>query len=140
MLRGHFERTHGGDLAVIFNSKHYVFKPIELDQFLWWYLDLFLLTDIAIELLLVSLLIISGLLSWWLSLSLFALDLLELSLGLSSEETLVPINEFLVLVVQIWHLLEQEIGAQGPVELFHWELKAVLVSYRHRHVVVVFNA
>ena len=140
MLRCHFKGAYWSNLAIIFDGEDHILKSIELDQFFWWDLNLFLLTDITIELFLISILIIASIISWWLSLSLFSLDLLELPLWLSSEIALIPINMLLVLVVKIWHLLEQEITAQSPVELLHWEFEAVLVSDGDSHVVVVFDA
>jgi hypothetical protein len=140
MLRCHFKGAYWSNLAIIFDGEDHILKSIELDQFFWWDFNLFLLTDITIELFLISILIITSIISWWLSLSLFSLDLLELPLWLSSEIALIPINMLLVLVVDIWHLLEQEIIAQSPVELLHWEFKAVLVCDGYSHVVVVFDA
>jgi hypothetical protein len=140
MLRCHFKGAHWSNLTIIFDGEDNILKSIELNQFFWWNLNLFLLTDITIELLLVSILIICGIISWCLSLSLFALNLLELPLWLTGEIALISINMCLVLVVEIWHLLEQEIAAQSPVELLHWEFEAVLVSNGYSHVVIVFDA
>jgi hypothetical protein len=99
MLRCHFKGAYWSDLAIIFDGKDNILKSIELDQFFWWDLNLLLLTNITIELLLISILIIASIFSWWLSLSLFSLDLLELSLWLSSEIALIPINILFVLIV-----------------------------------------
>lgn len=141
MLGGHFESANWSNLAVIFDGEDNVLKSIQFDQFFWWNLNFFLFTDITIKFFLISIFIVSSVLSWWLSLSLFSLNwLLKFSLRLSKEVALISINILLVLIIQIWHLLEEEVVTECPVESLHWELKAVLVSDRNSNVIVVFDA
>lgn len=141
MLGGHFKSANWSNLAVIFDGEDNVLKSIQFDQFFWWNLNFFLFTDITIKFFLISIFIVSSVLSWWLSLSLFSLNwLLKFSLRLSKEVALISINILLVLIIQIWHLLEEEVVTECPVEFLHWELKAVLVSDRNSNVIVVFDA
>lgn len=141
MLGGHFESANWSNLAVIFDGEDNVLKSIQFDQFFWWNLNFFLFADITIKFFFISIFIVSSVLSWWLSLSLFSLNwLLKLSLRLSKEVALISINILLVLIIQIWHLLEEEVVTECPVESLHWELKAVLVSDRNSNVIVVFDA
>ena len=141
MLGGHFESANWSDLAVIFDGEDDILKSIQFNQFFWWNLNFFLFTDITIKFFLISILIISSVVSWWLSLSLFSLSwLLELSLWLSKEVTLISVNMLLVLIIQIWHLLEEEVVAECPVELLHWELETVLISDGNCNIVVVLDA
>jgi hypothetical protein len=139
MLRCHFKGANRSYLAIVLNCQDHILKSIKLNEFLWRDFNLLLLTDIAVKFLFVGLFVLIGLFSRWFSLSLLALSgLLKLSLRLSGEVALVPIDVVLVLIVEVWRLLKEEIVAQTPVELLHRELEVVLVSYRHCHIVVIF--